>query len=221
MNPERGPQMSSPEEMKKIDKKRASSDAELINGGAEWKTNEKGENRLETTAEQQQKLAEKEIEDRKIREEFEIDKKEMEEKEKEVEAEIEKRYREALESLFSNVQSLQKEDKNSIGLIPEKRWRELIEEVPLFSKMQEEGKRMFVKSLVSNKEFLSSDSNVFVEKGMEVLGIFIHIAILKEGGNRWLQERQENREAEAQQPQPEKLQTKEVPKEETSKQVEG
>ena len=213
MNPEKGPQTPSPEEIKRMEKSRAFSDAGLIEGGAEWETNEKGEKVLKITKEQYDTLEAKEMEERELREEFKNDMEEMDEKQKEVTAEIEKRYQEALELLFFKVQPLQKEDKNFLGLIPEKKWRELIEEILLFSKMQEGGKRMFVKSLASNKEFLSSDQEVFIKKGMEVLGIFIHIAILKEGGNRWLQERQVKREAVAEQPQPEISKAEKSPEE--------
>jgi len=196
MNPEREPQpqILSPEEIKKTEKSRELSDAELIKGGAKWETNEKGEKTLKITEEQRTALEKREMEEKKLKEEID---KEMEEKEKEVKEEIEKKYREALASLFSEVQSLKNSDKNFLEFIPEDKWRELIEEIPLFSEMQEGGKRMFIKSLVSNKEFLSPNPEVFIEKGMEVLDIFIHIAILKESSNRLLQERQARREAEA------------------------
>mgnify|MGYP001559555202 CR=1 FL=1 len=46
------PPMPSPEEMAKIEKERALSDAELLKGGAEYKFNEKGEKRLDATDEQ-------------------------------------------------------------------------------------------------------------------------------------------------------------------------
>lgn len=218
MNPERGPRMSSPEEIKQIEKKRALSDAELIKDGAEWSINDKGEKILEITTEQQEKLAEKEAEDKKAREEHEQHKKEMEEKEKEVKEEIEKKFRDALESLYNKIQPIKEPDNE----FPSgDKLRDLIEEIPLFAQMQEGGKRMFVKSLESDKGFRSPILEVFVEEGMDALSLFIHIAILKEGGNRWLQERQEKREVEAEQPQPEKLQTKEVPEEEASKEVES
>ncbi len=52
------PKMPSPEEMAKIEKERALSDAELLKGGAEYKFDEKGNRRLNATDEQIEKAGE-------------------------------------------------------------------------------------------------------------------------------------------------------------------
>jgi hypothetical protein len=57
---------------------------------------------------------------------------------------------------------------------------ELINEIPLFGKMELGAKKMLLDALNRDKEFRSADEEEFVDKGMEVLDILIHTATLKE-----------------------------------------
>ncbi len=144
----------------------------------------------------------KEVGDKdKISEEFNKSEAEMKEKEKEVRAEIEAKFRKALESLHKEIQSAQESAKEFPS---QKELRELIEEIPLFAQMQEGAKNMFVGVLATHKEFRSPDSQVFVNHGMDALKLFIELAIVKEGGNLWLQERAEKIGTEVEKPQTEK-----------------
>lgn len=52
----REPKMPTPEEVAKMQKERALSDAELIKGGAEYNYDEKGNSRLEVTEQQKSKI---------------------------------------------------------------------------------------------------------------------------------------------------------------------
>jgi len=149
---------------------------------------------------------EKETEDKeKLKLEHEKHEKEMEVKENEVRPEIEAKFRDALESLRTKIQAIQKPDnkfpsRDALG--------ELLEEIPVFAHLEKGAQEMFLDVLVNKKEFRSPDSQVFVAKGMEVLGFFINKAVLKKGGDLWLQERMEKRAAKN-----EGLQDEETPKE--------
>jgi len=83
--------------------------------------------------------------------------------------------------------------------------------------MQKGAKRMFVDALDRKKEFRSPDPVIFINKGMEALGIIIHTKILHKGGEAWLQERLKTFERETEGIQreviPEKDKEKEIPKE--------
>lgn len=128
---------------------------------------------------------------KKWREEFERHGKEMDAKQKEVRPEIEAKFKNALESLHTKIQSIQKPDKkfpsrDALG--------KLLEEIPVFAQMQEGAKKLLLNSLEIHKEFKSPNPQIFVAKGMELLGFFIDLAAMKKGGDLWLQERMEKRE---------------------------
>ncbi len=136
-------------------------------------------------------------------------KKEMEAKENEVRPEIEAEFKNALEALHTKIQGIRNSDKefpsrDALG--------ELLEKIPLFARMQEGAQNMFLDVLESKKEFKSSDPQVFIAKGMKVLDLFINLAVLKKGGDLWLQERMEKRAAQSEGSSIEKL-SDEKPKE--------
>ncbi len=142
---------------------------------------------------------------------FEKHKKEMEEKEKESRPEIEAKFRDALGLLHTRIQSTKESNKS---FPPGSELRKLIEGISVFAQMAEGAKKMFVVSLQSVKEFKSPDPEVFIEKGMKSLELFIHLATLKKGGEAWLQERLEKRLEETQPKEAEKnLETEETPQE--------
>ena len=148
----------------------------------------------------------------KQRTEFEKHKKEMREKEEEVKPEIEAKFRNALELLHGEIQSVKELNES----FPSKdELRKLIERIPIFARMAEGAKTMFTESLVRIKQFHSPEPAVFIEKGMEVLGIIIHFEVLKRGGEAWLQERLEKLERKPEEVQPKEIpeETKETPKE--------
>lgn len=118
--------------------------------------------------------------------EFEKDVKEMEKKEEELRPEIEAKFKDALKLLHLRIQ-LTKESEKSF---PSKdKLRELIEGISVFAQMQEGAKQMFVSALQTTKEFRSEDEYVFVEKGMEFMGLFIALEAAKRAGEIWLQEK--------------------------------
>ncbi|MBU2109596.1 hypothetical protein KKB71_01385 [Patescibacteria group bacterium] len=136
---------------------------------------------------------------------------EMKQKDAEVRPEIEAKFRDALGTLHTKIQSIQEAGND----FPSKdKLRTLIEGVSVFAQMQEGAKKIFVDALDRKKEFCSPDPMVFIEKGMEVLGIIIHAEVIKKGGDLWLQERMEKRSAEIQPEMvPEENKEKEIPKE--------
>jgi hypothetical protein len=127
--------------------------------------------------------------------EFEKHEKEMEGKEKESRPEIEAKFRDALGLLHTRIQSTKESNKNFPA---ESELKKLIEGISVFAQMAEGAKKMFVASLQSAKEFKSPDPEVFIEKGMKALELFIHLATLKKGGDAWLQEKSEKRSKENQ-----------------------
>lgn len=126
--------------------------------------------------------------------EFKEHEKEREAKENKVRPEIEAEFKNSLEALHTKIQGVRKSAKefpsrDTLG--------GLLEEIPLFARMQDGAQNMFLDVLESKKEFKSPDPQVFVSKGMEVLGLFINIAAIKKGGDLWLQERMEKRAAQS------------------------
>lgn len=121
---------------------------------------------------------------------FEKHKEEMEKIERETKPEIEEKLRDALEVLHSRIQSVQESKKD----FPSRtELGDLIEEIPVFARLAEGAKKMFVHALENKKEFRSPDPQIFIKKGMEVLELFIHTATLKKGGEAWLQQKAEQR----------------------------
>lgn len=142
---------------------------------------------------------------------FEKDKEEMEKIEAAIRPEIEAKFKNALESLYTKIQSIQETKKD----FPSRtKLEELIEEIPVFAKLAEGAKKMFIGALQIKKEFRSPNPEVFIEKGMEILGLFIHTETLKRGGEIWLQGRLEQGRLEQRPEGTEKIpETKEGPEE--------
>lgn len=128
---------------------------------------------------------------------FERAEEEIGEKEAEVRPEVEAQFKDALSLLYLRVQRSREKAQE----FPDKdKLRELIEDIPLFAKMYEGAKRMFLAALNREPEFHSADEEEFVNKGIEALDLLIHTATLKQGGDAWQQARAEERQGKARQP---------------------
>lgn len=115
---------------------------------------------------------------------------EMREEEAAVRPEVEKQFKEALALLHTKIQLARKSEKD---FPPRKALGELLEEIPLFAKMEDLAKAMFATALSKGKEFRSPNQATFIQKGIEVLGFHIEIAVLKQGTEKWLQKKERER----------------------------
>ena len=107
---------------------------------------------------------------------------EMREEEAKVAPEIEAKFRDALTLLYVRIQLRKGPEKE----FPDKKeLAELLEEIPLFSQMHLGAKKLFLTAFNKAEEFKSNDEEVFIKKGLEVLDLVIHSAILKQGGDAW------------------------------------
>ncbi|NQU82567.1 MAG: hypothetical protein HQ539_01330 [Parcubacteria group bacterium] len=115
---------------------------------------------------------------------------EMDKEEEKVAAEIESNFRESLALLHVRIQLRKTPEKE----FPDKKeLTELLEEIGLFSQMELGAKKMFLTALDKDKDLHSEDEEEFIDKGMKVLDILVHTAILKKGGDAWLGKKAEER----------------------------
>jgi len=123
----------------------------------------------------------------------EKDEEEMRKEEAEVAPEIEANFRDSLSLLHVRIQLRKSSEKE----FPDKKeLAELLENIPLFAELEQGAQKIFVTALDKEEDFRSDDEKKFVDKGMEVLDLFIHTAILKKGGDAWLAKKARGRSEE-------------------------